>query len=285
MLIKKFKSLILLTKSNSFSSKLNCSSLSVNRLETVLHLKLNRPDRRNCLTYELIRRLKEELIKFQNDSSLNSVFLTGSGGNFCAGLEREEIKNEETLVELSSLLQLFPLNKPSIVGLEGFVCCVGVQLALVFDYKVVEDDTVLRLNENHLPLHPYVKHLYREHSLIDLLDGKTSIKDLIAKQILTKNCTEGCCHGVCLEKGKCVEKFNIDSIIYDRNKLQNSSFETFETSELDNLIKILNHENLYTRSTRFLVDKIGRHANSQIDTLDEIYKKFEPKLVEEDELK
>lgn len=95
------------------------SPLLTNRIETVLHLKLNRPNQRNCLNYDLICRLNDELVRFQNDNSLKSIILTGSDGNFCFGLDANEIDNEQTLLAFSNLIQLFPLNKPSIVGLEG----------------------------------------------------------------------------------------------------------------------------------------------------------------------
>lgn len=273
-----FKTLVRLSSRRNFST--SASPLLIDKFESVLHLKLNRPDERNCLNQELIRRLTDELTKFQEDKCLKSIVLTGSGGNFCSGLDANEIENERTLKALSDLLQLFPLSKPSIVGLEGYATCVGLQLALVFDYKIVENDSRLELNSTeHLPLHPYIKQLYSPDQLDvfrQTLDNESSIKQLVNQQIITRNCVAGCCFGVALELGKCIEKFQVESISYDRNKLYGS---TNESKLKDDLIELLNDKTIYTRAFRFLNDRIGRHGASNTDTLDEIYLRWKPKLV------
>ena len=274
-------------KRNNCPNYSSSSSLIVNRLESVLHLKLNRPNERNNLNYELIKRLNDELIRFQNDVTLKSIVLTGSHGNFCAGLDANEIDNQQTLLAFSNLIQLFPLNKPSVVALEGYTRCVGLQLALAFDYKMVEDDTRLQLNESeHLSFHPFIEQLYSNYDLIKLFNRKDKadtknalfIKQLVNDRLITRNCTSGCCFGVSLELAKCIEKFSLDAIIYDRLKLLNR-----DSKDTINSIKILN-DNVYLRANRFLNDKIGKHGASNVDSLDEIYKRWTPKLVQENEL-
>lgn len=264
----------------------NHHTLLVDKIDSVLHLKLNRPDQRNALNYETISRLNDELARFEEDNALKSVVLVGSGGNFCCGLDPNEIRNDRTLLALSKLIRSFPLNKPSIAALEGYASCVGLQLALVCDYRIVEEDTKLQLDEKlHLPLHPHVKQLHMNHDLIAMFQNTAKdfglnssfIKHLVQQHLITKNVTMGCCFGVSLELGKCIEKFALDAIMYDRKKLHDDV-----NSRID-LFDVLN-EHVCTRTRRFLNDGIGKHGASNTDTLEEIYERWTPKLVQEKEL-
>ena len=261
-------------------------TLLVDRIDSVLHLKLNRPDQRNALNHVTVCRLSEELDKFEQDSTLKSVVLTGSGGNFCCGLEPKEIRSEQTLLALSKLIRSFPLKKPSIAALEGYASCVGLQLALVCDYRIVEEDTRLQLDGKlHLPLHPHVKQLHANHDLIAIFRdaaknfglNSSFVKHLVQQHLITKKVTMGCCFGVSLELGKCIEKFALDAIMFDRKKLYD------DVKGRINLFDVLN-EHVCTRSRRFLNDGIGKHGASNTDTLEEIYERWTPRLVREEEL-
>ena len=53
----------------------------------VTRLTLNRPDKLNALTYELIAELHEALDTVDGDHSCRVVILTGAGKGFCAGLD------------------------------------------------------------------------------------------------------------------------------------------------------------------------------------------------------
>ena len=267
------------------SATRNHHTLLVDRIDSVLHLKLNRPDQRNALNYDAVCRLSEELAKFEEDSALKTVVLAGSGGNFCCGLEPDEIRSDRTLLALSRLIRSFPLSKPSIAALEGYACCVGLQLALVCDYRIVEEDTKLQLDEKlPLPLHPHVRRLHANHDLIALFGSaskdfgltSTFVRHLVQQRLITKNVTMGCCLGVSLELGKCIEKFPLEAIVYDRKKLDGLNVRT-------DLFDGLN-EGVCTRAERFLNKGIGRHGASNTDTLEEIYERWTPRLVQEEEL-
>lgn len=51
----------------------------------VLLLTLNRPDKLNALTWELMSRLKETLEEASADPAVRVVILAGEGRAFCAG--------------------------------------------------------------------------------------------------------------------------------------------------------------------------------------------------------
>lgn len=59
----------------------------------VATLTLNRPERCNALSFELLRRLLVELRQIAADDSTRVVLLRGAGRHFCAGLDLDEATN------------------------------------------------------------------------------------------------------------------------------------------------------------------------------------------------
>lgn len=52
---------------------------------------LNRPLKRNALNYKLLSALREELKIFESNEASSVAVLYGTGGNFCAGLDLDEL--------------------------------------------------------------------------------------------------------------------------------------------------------------------------------------------------
>ncbi|HET9839487.1 MAG TPA: enoyl-CoA hydratase/isomerase family protein, partial [Candidatus Angelobacter sp.] len=94
----------------------------------VATITLNRPDKRNAITYELLQDVKSAL-----DEALGSaaqvVIVTGAGKAFCAGMDLENLKqlagrtheqnlkDSETMAALFRSLYDFP--KPTIAAVNG----------------------------------------------------------------------------------------------------------------------------------------------------------------------
>ena len=55
--------------------------------ERVTRLRLNRPDRRNALNFNLVVDLHDALDAVAADDGCRVVILTGAGESFCAGLD------------------------------------------------------------------------------------------------------------------------------------------------------------------------------------------------------
>jgi isohexenylglutaconyl-CoA hydratase len=51
----------------------------------VARLLLNRPDRRNALTHQMMLELEDAFLRVRDDSSCRVLVLRGAGGHFCAG--------------------------------------------------------------------------------------------------------------------------------------------------------------------------------------------------------
>ena len=59
-------------------------------------LALNRPDRRNALSRDLIAALTEAFERARDDAAARCVIVTGAGNAFCAGMDLAELQESLT---------------------------------------------------------------------------------------------------------------------------------------------------------------------------------------------
>lgn len=57
----------------------------------ILHLVLNRPDKRNALNGALVGALADALARSAQDPQVRLVLLSGAGGDFCSGADLAEL--------------------------------------------------------------------------------------------------------------------------------------------------------------------------------------------------
>src|SRR5471030_1597996 len=106
---------------------------------------LNRADKRNAISYELIDDLTAAL-KQAAGSPAHVVILTGAGSAFCAGMDLENLKQllgrtpEENLQDstrMSSLFRaLYDFPKPTIAAVNGAAIAGGTGLATMCDFTL-----------------------------------------------------------------------------------------------------------------------------------------------------
>ena len=72
-------------------SKSSASSLSYAVDGTVARITLNRPDKRNALSAELVAALGEAITNSAGDPNIHVVLITGAGPDFCAGADLQEL--------------------------------------------------------------------------------------------------------------------------------------------------------------------------------------------------
>lgn len=106
---------------------------------------LNRPEKRNAVSYELIDDLLRALDEV-NNSSARILILTGAGKAFCSGMDLENLKaligrtpkqnleDSRTMVSLFRSLYEFP--KPTIAAVNGAAIAGGTGLALLCDFTL-----------------------------------------------------------------------------------------------------------------------------------------------------
>ena len=73
--------------------------------DAVAVVTLNRPERKNPLTFESYAELRDTFRDLVYDQSVGAVVITGAGGNFCSGGDVDEIIGPLTKMDMSGLLR------------------------------------------------------------------------------------------------------------------------------------------------------------------------------------
>jgi enoyl-CoA hydratase/carnithine racemase len=118
----------------------------------VLHLRLNRPAKRNSISDELLAQVHTVFVNLP--ASFKVVVLSGAGDHFCAGLDLSEV-SERTVAEgmthsrawhaCFDAIQFGPV--PVIAVLHGAVVGGGLELASSAHLRVAEDSAFYGLPE------------------------------------------------------------------------------------------------------------------------------------------
>jgi isohexenylglutaconyl-CoA hydratase len=69
------------------------ANITLVRDGSIARLTLNRPDRRNALTHEMMLELEDAFARVRDDQSCRIVVLRGAGGHFCAGGDLDAMAN------------------------------------------------------------------------------------------------------------------------------------------------------------------------------------------------
>jgi len=131
------------------------SSLPMVRLETdgpVLHLRLNRPDKRNSISDELLAQVHTVFVNLP--AAIRVVVVSGEGPHFCAGLDLSEVTERnvaEGIVHSRSWHACFDQIQfgtvPVIAVLHGAVVGGGLEFASAAHLRVAEASTFYGLPE------------------------------------------------------------------------------------------------------------------------------------------
>ena len=113
--------------------------------DEVARLTLNRPDKRNALSFQLLDELTRALDEVEN-STAQVLILTGAGKAFCAGMDLEELKtltgksHAENVADSRKMAQIFrrlyEFSKPTIAAVNGAAIAGGTGLATMCDFTL-----------------------------------------------------------------------------------------------------------------------------------------------------
>jgi enoyl-CoA hydratase len=110
-------------------------------------LTLNRPEKLNALTGEMVEILSERLAVAAGDDT-RVLVLTGAGRSFCAGYDLSEEPDpthgpaEGLRHSLGRLLEVFDHPKPVIAMVRGHCLAGGCDLMMMCDLAIASDDAV-----------------------------------------------------------------------------------------------------------------------------------------------
>lgn len=121
----------------------------------VATITLNRPDRLNAMTTELIEGVLDRLEQAATDETVRVVVLTGAGRGFCAGgdlgqtgLFADGRQEQDAVAELRRLHQttvlLHEMPKPTIAAVNGPCAGAGLSWVCACDLRIAAESAVFR---------------------------------------------------------------------------------------------------------------------------------------------
>lgn len=131
----------------------------------VARLTINRPERRNAISWETIVSLRDKLAAAKADAEARVVVLTGAGDRaFCAGADLGTMAGDSAFLEVhkgrgemaSLFVDMYGLGKPTIARVRGYALAGGFGLALACDFVVAADDAQFGTPEIDVGLWPYM---------------------------------------------------------------------------------------------------------------------------------
>jgi enoyl-CoA hydratase/carnithine racemase len=117
----------------------------VQTTDGVCHLRLNRPDKRNAITFAMYGALEAALSAANTNDSVRALLLSGEGAGFCAGNDLHDFINggefSASHPVLGFLRGLVNLQKPLVAAVHGQTVGIGVTMILHCDLVVAADST------------------------------------------------------------------------------------------------------------------------------------------------
>src|SRR5438270_11994765 len=133
--------------------------------DPVAWVTINRPERRNAMSWDVITGLRKAAADAKGDDDVRVVVITGAGEQaFCAGADLTGMRGDASFVEThdarGELARLFHdfwgLGKPTIARVRGYALAGRLGLALACDFVVAADDAQFGTPEIHVGLWPYM---------------------------------------------------------------------------------------------------------------------------------
>ncbi len=128
----------------------NTEELLVDQQGRVLVLTLNRPDRLNAISGEMLEELSAKLVEANKDPDIRCIVLTGAGRGFCAGLDLVAVgeggiggsdtgrNRPRQLFDLrdAPVNVMWNIDTPVICAINGAAAGYGMDLTLLADIRI-----------------------------------------------------------------------------------------------------------------------------------------------------
>ena len=124
---------------------MNYQTLTISHENRIATITLNRPEKRNAVSFQLVEDLISALREIEKSDS-QVVIITGAGKAFCAGLDLEELKSmigksqEQNLKDSATMANLFrtiyDFPKPTIAAVNGAAIAGGTGIATMCDFTL-----------------------------------------------------------------------------------------------------------------------------------------------------
>jgi methylglutaconyl-CoA hydratase len=158
--------------------------ITTQQQDRILYITLNRPEKRNALSGQLVFELKDALLRAEADIHTKVIVLNAQGTVFSAGADLDYLQQlqhnsfEENLADSSSLAELFNIiykNKKVIIAqVEGHAIAGGCGLATVCDFTFAVPDASFGYTEVKIGFIPAIVSIFLMRKL-----GEVKAKELL----------------------------------------------------------------------------------------------------------
>jgi methylglutaconyl-CoA hydratase len=171
---------------------MNYTTIQLSSDARVATITLNRPDKRNAISFELIEELLTALDEVTRSSAL-ALILTGAGKAFCAGMDLENLKQmlgrspEQNLKDSETMgllfRSLYDFPKPTIAAVNGAAIAGGCGLATVCDFTLAVPQAKFGYTEGRIGFLPAIVSIFllrqvaEKHARDLLLTGRVITAD------------------------------------------------------------------------------------------------------------
>ncbi len=139
---------------------------TVERDGHVVTLTMNRPEKKNALTGDMLAGLVLGYEYIDSEPEVRCAILTGAGGNFCSGMDlvavgqqSDDPKVQEVMARgdnphWKALLRDYKLSKPLIAAVEGYAVAGGTEILQGTDIRVAAEGAIFGVWEAKRGLFP-----------------------------------------------------------------------------------------------------------------------------------
>lgn len=142
------------------------SPLIVDIQDHIARVTLNRPEKRNAMSVDMLKKLITSFQAFDDDPDVRVVVIQGEGKSFCAGMELadlagliekqsadyREILRKLILYGQTSMTIIETCTKPVIAAIHSHCVGGGVDLACACDIRLASTDALFSVRETRLAL-------------------------------------------------------------------------------------------------------------------------------------
>ena len=166
---------------------MNFETITLHESDRIALLTLNRPDKRNAVSYELIADLQRALDHVSTSRS-QVLIITGAGKAFCSGMDLENLKSligrthEQNVEDSRTMARLFrsiyDFPKPTIAAVNGAAIAGGTGIATICDFTLATPEAKFGYTEVRIGFVPaivsnfLVRQVGEKHARDLLLTGR-----------------------------------------------------------------------------------------------------------------
>ncbi|XP_018320009.1 uncharacterized protein LOC108733377 [Agrilus planipennis] len=252
-------------------------SIIIDHMDYITVIGINRPQKRNCIDRSTAALLTEAITNFENDNKSRAAVLYGTGGNFCAGNDLDELanSNEDNFRNYCNNGLLGPtrrfIKKPIVAALSGYAVGGGLELAAMCDLRVMEDTAVLGLYNRRfgMPLLDggsvrLTAMLGISRALDLILTGRLlHAKEALEWGLVNRIVDCGTSLGQAVNLATCLIKYPQKSLLADRKSAYNAAYKTAYVDllefERENGLKTLAEAK---EGAKLFISGYGKHGKS-----------------------